>query len=240
MPFFRYDSGMKRLFIIPLIVIALIFSVPTALPASAEGDTYAVADSRDVWFYSARNDESKLFLLPYTYYVRVLEQGTEYSAVEYLVDEAPFRKLTGYCKTDKLTFVDFVPERPYLFREVTLTYSLDDSSSLLGSGNFYTVQRTFVYYGLRYAGSKMFYYVLSDGVFDYVSAREEPEYELNTDYLKPAVSEEPEPEPEPARGLTGVQIAMICIGCVALVAVAVFLLRGKPSPASELEAEPDF
>ena len=231
---------MKRLFLFPLIVIVLILSARPMLPASAEGDVYAVADSRDVWFYSSRSEESKLFLLPYTYYVRVVEQGTEYCAVEYLVDEAPFRKLTGYCKTDKLTFVDFVPVRPYLFREVTLTYSLNDNSSVLGSGNFNTVQRTFVYYGLRYSGDRLFYYVLSDGVFDYVTAREEPEYELNTDYLVPAAPEEPDPEPDPARGLTGVQIAMICIGCVALVAVAVFLLRGKPSPASELEAEPDF
>ena len=233
---------MKRLFIIPLIVIALIFSARPMLPASAEVGTYAVADAHDVWFYSSRSEESKLFLMPYTYYVRVVERGGEYCAVEYLVDEAPFRKVRGYCKTEKLTFVDFVPERPYLFRQVTLTYTLEDSSSILGSGNFRTVQRTFVYYGLRYAGDKLFYYVLLDGVFDYVSAREEPEYELNTDYLIPVVSEDPvvEPDPEPARGLTGVQIAMICIGCVALVAVAVFLLRGKPSHASDLEAEPDF
>ena len=232
---------MKRLFIIPLIVIALIFPARPMLPASAEGYTYAVADARDVWFYSARSEESKLFLMPYTYYVRVVERGLEYCAVEYLVDETPFRKVTGYCKTDKLTFVDFVPARPYLFREVTLTYTLEDSSSILGSGNFRTLQRTFVYYGLRYAGDRLFYYVLYDGVFDYVSAHVEPEYELNTDYLVPAVSDEIVAKPEePAGGLTGVQIAMICIGCVALVAVAVFLLRGKRSPASELEAEPDF
>ena len=66
----------------------------------------------DVWLYAEENEESGLFLLPYTYYVRVVERGEPFSAVVYGTDEAPYRAVKGYCKTELLTFVGFVPSAP--------------------------------------------------------------------------------------------------------------------------------
>lgn len=222
---------MKR---IPLILLVFALLLPAAsVRADAETARYAVADAQDVWFYAEPDEKSGLFLIPYTYYVRVLSEGPVYCAAEYLDDSPPYRKITGYCKRDKLTFVDFVPERPYLRRVVTLTYTLSDSPALgVGKGAFNAVSRDFVYYGACYAGTLLYWYVYADGIFDYVPAPEDLVYDLNTDYLVQAGPAEPaEPAPE---GLSPAHIAVICLLCVAAALLAVFILRGKkPSPAPE-------
>ena len=142
--------------------------------ASPAAEEYAVAARNDVWLYSEENEDSGLFLLPYTYYVRVLERGEEYSAVVYGEDAAPYRTVEGYCKTDLLTFVGFIPERPFLKLEVTVTYTVPGASSQMGNGTFDEIERTFHYYGTSYLGTQRYFYVLSDGVFDYIPAARNP------------------------------------------------------------------
>lgn len=222
-----------------ILLAALLFLFPfPILRASAEeagktpaAEVYAVAARNDVWLYTEENEESGLFLLPYTYYVRVLERGEEFSAVVYGEDAAPYRTVEGYCKTEMLTFVDFIPERPFLKLEVTVTYTVPGPSEM-GNGTFDEIERTFHYYGTSYLGTQRYFYVLSDGVFDYIPAARDVNYELNTDYLEETVApapDDPSPEAEPA-GLTGWQIAALTLGILAVAAIAFFVLRGKRSP----------
>ena len=231
---------MKRL--IPLLLTLLTVFLPFSAPrtrANAEElyDTYAVAAQTDVWFYSSENVDSGLFVLPYTYYVKVLRRGTVYSAVQYLDDVAPYKSITGYCRTDDLTFVDFVPTRPYLRREITVSYAVENTAgSLMGKGSFDKVEKTFIYYGTSYLGTARFYYVYADGVFDYVPATQEILYDLNTDYLRPSSGGEVGgTDEEPQSGISGLQITLICVAATALAAIAVFLLRGKRSPSATQE-----
>ena len=214
---------------------------PLPLSASAEelpaSEVYAVAARSDVWLYAEESEETGLFLLPYTYYVRVVERGEEYSAVVYGEDIAPYRTVEGYCKTDMLTFVDFIPERPFLKLEVTVTYTVEGAASEMGNGTFDKIDRTFHYYGTSYLGTRRYFYVLSDGVFDYITAERDVTFELNTDYLQETVAPAPEePEIEPASTLSPVGIAALITGILAVCAIAFFVLRGKrPSPSeSEL------
>lgn len=214
---------------------------PLPLSASAEelpaSEVYAVAARSDVWLYAEESEETGLFLLPYTYYVRVVERGEEYSAVVYGEDIAPYRTVEGYCKTDMLTFVDFIPERPFLKLEVTVTYTVEGAASEMGNGTFDKIDRTFHYYGTSYLGTRRYFYVLSDGVFDYIPAERDVTFELNTDYLQETVAPAPEePEIEPASTLSPVGIAALITGILAVCAIAFFVLRGKrPSPSeSEL------
>lgn len=204
------------------------------LPAPAS-EVYAVAARSDVWLYAEESEESGLFLLPYTYYVRVLERGEEYSSVVYGEDIAPYRTVEGYCKTDMLTFVGFIPERPFLKLEVTVTYTVEGSSSEMGNGTFDEIERTFHYYGTSYLGTRRYYYVLSDGVFDYIPAERDVTFELNTDYLAETVAPVPEePAPEPSAALSPVGIAALIVGIAALSAIVFFVLRGrKPAPSDE-------
>ena len=204
------------------------------LPAPAS-EVYAVAARSDVWLYAEESEESGLFLLPYTYYVRVLERGEEYSSVVYGEEIAPYRTVEGYCKTDMLTFVGFIPERPFLKLEVTVTYTVEGSSSEMGNGTFDEIERTFHYYGTSYLGTRRYYYVLSDGVFDYIPAERDVTFELNTDYLAETVAPVPEePAPEPSAALSPVGIAALIVGIAALSAIVFFVLRGrKPAPSDE-------
>ena len=234
-------SAMKRF--LPLLA-ALLFGCLSLLPrpalavhAEETNERYAVAAREDVWFYAAENEESGLFLIPYTYYVRVVREGTLFTAVQYLDDVSPYRAISGFCKTEMLTFVDFIPSRPYLRREITVTYTIAGENPM--DSAFNKIERRFVYYGTSYAGTARYFYVYADGVFGYVPATQDILFERNTDYLE-QVSATPDPPPseteEPASpSLTPVQIVAICAAALAVLAVMAFVLRGKkrPAPADE-------
>lgn len=232
-----YDWGSMKRFFCVLAAVGLFPALTLSLPvpkkvSAAETVRYAVAATSDVWFYARADESSRLFQLPYTYYVRVTGEGDPFVPAEYLEDEGPYRKLSGFCRREALTFVDFVPERPFLFRELTLRYSLPQQT-LLGGGKFSEAERTVVFYGRREEGGQLYYYVGADGMFDYVPAEAELTYELNTDYLQSAAG-----GGETQSGLSGAAIAAICAACVAAVGAAVFVIRGK-KPVQP-EAEHDF
>lgn len=207
--------------------------------ADAAEARFAVAAQRNVWFYSRADDAAGLFILPYTYYVRIVSEGNDFCAVEYLEDDGTRKKVSGFCKTEQLTFVDFTPARPYLYRDVVVKYQIQDAVNPSGTGPFDSVERTFAYYGTYYMGTSLYQYVYSDGNFGYVPAAEEPVYDLNTDYLSAIAEPEPE-EPQQQTSLSSGIIVAICVLCVALVAIAALVLRGKRASSHEVSEESDF
>lgn len=224
-------ARMKHLYPLLCLVLPLLFFSPAQTSASAESAeetaSYAVAATQDVWFYSEPDETSGLFILPYTYYVKVLSREGEFCAVEYFEDSATCKKLSGYCLSDALTFVDFVPERPYLYLWITITYSLGDNSGIsVGGGAFDSTERSVLFCGTYYAGTARYYYVYADGVFDYVRATGEVVYELNTDFRAPSVEQETPAEPSGGK-LSAFEIGVICASCAAAVVIALFVLRGK-------------
>lgn len=231
---------MKYFFIALSMLLAL--SAPSAAPAvraSADELRYAVAAGPDVPFYASESDEEGLFLIPETYYVHVLYEGGAYTAVEYLVNDPPYQKLVGYCRSEDLTFVDFVPARPYLRKQITVSYTIPNGSDDAFQDVFDSVERTFVYYGMRYRAGRLYLYVLSEGKFGYIPSEAEPEFERNTDFLN--VPSEPA-DAENGGGSSGMgaaQIVVLCIVCAAAVVIAVLVLRGKrPSPPPDPSEEP--
>lgn len=231
-------AAMKRLLPLLLALCTGLLMLPSRLSvrAAAEEERYAVAAQTDVWFYAAENEESGLFLLPFSYYVRVLREGAAYTYVQYQDDVTPYHSLKGYCKTEALTFVDFVPERPFLRKEITAVYRVESGSDpLMGGGSFDKVERTFAYYGTSYLGTARFYYVYADGVFDYIPAAQEIVFDYNTDYLEDVSGSGGEEQPPAAEGPSGVQIAVICVIAAACLAVAVLVFRGKRSPSPQEE-----
>lgn len=216
---------MKRLILLLPLLAALLFPAPP-LTASAVDGRYAVCE-QDVWFYAGASEEERLFLIPDTYYVRVLEEGEVYSTVEYLTDDPPYKKLLGYCRTADLLFVEFIPVRPYLRKQITVTYTLPESGDL-GDDALTSVERTFVYYGDRYESGQLYLYVLWEGTFGYIPADTPPEYEHNTDYLTATGGEGETQEPSQENGeINATQIIVICLACGATVAIAIILMKGK-------------
>lgn len=228
---------MKRMIALCLL---LLFLAAACMPYSARiaraeeeaeqtQQLYAVAAERGVWLYSEADERTGLFILPYTYYVRVLAPGDPFCYVEYMDGSASFPIVSGYCKKDELTFVDFIPERPYLKQEITVVYSLPDVPSVsVGDDFFYTTEITYLYYGDYTIGSAAYYYVCRDGKFGYIPAVQDIEYDLNTDYLSQTSggSKEPQPDTE-SPALSGMQIFLLCAVCASVVAVSAFVLRGK-------------
>ncbi len=235
---------MKHLF--SLLILTMIFAVlpvrSASFTASAAEEQYAYVPDGDVWFYAGETESSRVFLLPKTYYVKLLGSGENYCRVEYLTDEAPYKKVSGYCKTEDIIPVDYVPARPYLKKQITLSYSLPEGTGSLG-GSFSSVEKTFVYYGLRYEGANLYYYVLSDGTFDYISAESEVVFDLNTDYDEYAAFADASAQgggtaqTSPSGGMNAAVIAVICIACAAAVAVAVLIVKGKRTPLPDNQDE---
>lgn len=223
---------MKRLIL--LLLAALLLVRPPLFTAEAEELRYAVAPDSNVWFYASESEEEKLFLLPETYYVRVLAQGEEYTAVEYLVNEPPYRKLVGYCRTQALKFVGFLPERPYLKKLLSVSYTLPDAGGGIDGNPFGSIEKTFVYYGYRYENGQLYLYVYDGQSFGYIPADERPAFERNDDWLyepeEPAVDVGGTPASPPS----ALHVVLLCLAAGAAVAVAVFVLRGKRrSPPSD-------
>lgn len=133
----------------------------------------------DTFLYQKSDPSKALFTLPKTYYVKVLESGENYTLVEYGDGTLSFPSVEGYCKTDEITFVDYVPARPYPEAEFTVTYLLE------GGLNASPLSLKATYYGDYAVGSTLYCYAFTQHGFCYVL---KPEIDLaeNTDYLPPS------------------------------------------------------
>lgn len=200
------------------ILFALLFAVGVALApfsvlsVDAEEEKYACILTKDVFFYEREDENSGLFLLPYTYYVKILQKGMPYCYVQYLTDDSPFRAVYGYCKTAQLKFVDYVPARPYLYYTVEATYSLAEPSP---GGNLSSLTLTYAYYGDYVIGSTVYHYVRLDEKTGYLPKTKELNYELNDDCFSSAASNnEPSSAEEPSEmtaGQIALTITLICL-----------------------------
>lgn len=229
---------MKRIFC--LILFAALFLAPLVqarpVRASAAETDYAVASTQEVWFYSSPDESSGLFLLPKSYYVKIVEESAPFMKVEY-GDGTAVPRIAGYCKRGSVTPVPFTPARPFLDKKVTLTYTLSGSFE----GEFDSLEKTFSYLGSTFRGTARYWYVYADGQFGYVAAEGEPEYELNVDYLtNDTAGGSPESPDSPRSPLTGVQIALVCIAVCAALAVSAFVFFSRKTPPVRREESDDF
>lgn len=179
--------------------------------------TYAYVSTSDTYLYADPLGSNGLFLLPETYYVSVLETGKEYCLVSYGTDTEDYPAIVGYAKTEQLTFVDYIPQRPYALCSFTLTYTLE-GAPVDGSLSSYKVQAT--YYGDYFVGSTAYCYVYA-GKFGYVS-RPQLTLERNTDFP----SKEPPREEETTLSVPKTTV-VILFGLFTVVTLVFALKSGK-------------
>ena len=143
---------------------------------------YACILSDDVYFYANADGTRGLFLLPQSYYVRLVEYHPDYCKVEYQTD-ASAKRVIGYVKTDALTFVDYTPARPYLYYVFDLRYTIE--STLQTDSAFLTeITVSCIYYGDYLIGSERYCYVLRGEEFGYVPKPVSLLYEENEEYAE--------------------------------------------------------
>ncbi len=240
---------MKKLFsLFARILALLILLIQTALPirtvraASFHPQTgdYACILTDSTFFYSAADEKRGMFLLPRTYYVRLLEYGSEYCRVEYLQDTEKTKRLVGYAKTKELTFVDYQPTRPYLYYLFEIKYRLDDSE--ITNSDFLTeIVLTCAYYGDYKIGSETYCYVLRSGEFGYVPKPSRISFDENTEYAEYLASQTPESGSDKTENAakknksSPAQIAILVIVCLLVPLLAGLII--KPPKRSPYDME---
>ena len=209
-----------------------------ATQATAGG--YACILGDETFFYSARDEKRGLFLLPQTYYVKLLEISPDFCKIEYLYDDTYTQKLVGYARTSELTFVDYVPKRPYLYQLFDVRYTIDgtvsEDSSFLNQ-----ITITCAYYGDYRIGSETYCYVLRDDSFGYIPKPTDLIYEQNTEYAEWLALQTPSEDVDPKEDgeentSSPAQTAILVALCLLVPVLAALILRpSKRQPYDQEE-----
>ena len=236
---------MKK-FIIAAILPLLYFLFPLFAPISTSAQSvtapqsgYACVLTNSAYFYASRDENRGLFLLPESYFVKVLSVDGEYCRIEYLYDDTYAKKLTGYAKTNDLTFVDYTPQTPYLYHIFEVRYTIDDD--FFENDDFLSqITVTCTYYGDYKIGSKTYCYVLRGDSFGYIPKPETLVYERNLEYEEHLVTEPPAEEFPPNHTDTGMppaQIALLIAICLLVPTLAALVLKPPKRPPYDTETE---
>lgn len=215
-------------------LFTLFCPLSTALARAEEPayGTYAYVPNSNVYFYSDDEYGSRtgLFRLPYSYYVRIVSSEENYYKVEYLTDGSRTRKLTGYCKKDEILPVDYLPEMPYLYLNLDVTYTIAGGGK--NDSSFSTITVTCAYYGDYTDGTKTYAYVLREDEFGYVAKPSGLSYPKNTEYDDrrreevPVAAEKTKNEDK----LNGAQITLLILLCLLVPTLAALLFRQPKKP----------
>lgn len=235
---------MKKFFLST--ILSLFFCVsafsPQLFTASANEPatgTYACILRENAFFYSAPDERRGLFLLPTTYYVKLLDYGEEYSRVEYLYDDTNVKKLVGYAKTSALTFVEYIPEHPYFYYEFEVSYRID-GDGLEDSAFLNEITLSCTYYGDYKIGSETYCYVLRGGSFGYVPKPASLHVTVNTEYEDWLAAQAPptgETDSAPAtkESSSPAQIAILIALCLLVPVLAALILKPPRRPPYETD-----
>jgi hypothetical protein len=210
---------MKRI-IATLLCLAVLALVTIAAPkqfAYATSQTtysYARADKKDSYFYTDKNTATSLFAVPYTYCVTVIRDDGDWYYVKYAEDTGIYRALYGYCQKADFTHLDSKPEVIYLYKLVTVTYTVGESTTFLPVLNQWTADAAF--YGTYYSGGAAYSYVFCNSSFGYISG-------ANDDYPLNAIEEE-QPASTDAEQESATDNNLITALVLAFLAVAVLLI----------------
>ena len=201
--------------------------------------SYACILKNNVYLYATADGKKGLFLLPETYYVRLLEYRPDYSKVEYQRSENTSLRVLGYVQTEKLTFVDYIPQHPYLYYTFDVTDPIEDSDAI--DSSFLTqIPRSCLYYGDYPVGSENYCYVLRGEEFGYIPKPDYLQWERNTEYEEYLASLTPPPSSEessenPSNAPPPMQIAILVVICLLVPVLAGLILKPPQHPSYETE-----
>ena len=199
----------------------------TALPTAG---TYAYIPDDNVYFYPVPSEQRGIFLLPKTYYVRLLEYQPDFCRIEYLYDDVSTKKIIGYVKTDTLLFVDYIPHRPYLYYVFDVQYHIGDGT-FNDSAFLDEVTVTCAYYGDYVIGTKTYCYVLRGDTFGYIPKPTTLSFEENTEYADRLAITPPKTSSSPtADNASPSQIAILIALCLLVPVLAALIIKPPKKP----------
>lgn len=242
---------MKKLVSLTAIAIAIFLTVSfnnletfSSTVYAEESSTYKRVVTTDTPFYLDQNKTQILFYLPYTYFVKVLEDLGELSHVECYGNSLP--KVDGYVPTNALLVWENTPQSPY--PDLTLTTSkacnLYSDNTLTKSIHLIFASRELSFIGAYYqTGQENVYMVYYNDYIGYVKESDLLPFEIP---LHP----EPMPSGEKEEGVevstpsftSNAILRYAVIGCLLLAGIIalVFSLRKKNKPTSVFDGEADY
>ncbi len=205
--------------------------------AAPESGSYACILEERTYLYATADETRGLFILPATYYVKLLEYGEYYCRVEYLYDDAQTKKQTGYVKTPLLTFVNYQPQTPYFHHVFTVSYRMEtgqtNATDVLDE---ITVACT--YYGDYRIGEKEYCYVLQGESFGYVPKPADlvvPKNEEYAAYLASLQESSLDATPVEEEKSSPAQIAILVALCLLVPLLAALILKPPRRPPYETD-----
>lgn len=207
-------------------------------PLPKQGD-YACVISDTAYFYATTDEKSGVFLLPESYYIRLLEYRTDYCKIEYLQDDGYTKKVIGYTKTQDLAFVDYVPTRPYLYYLFDLKYTLGEGGNAT-SDSLTEITVTCAYYGDFTVGTENWCYILRDGEFGYIPKPADLSFERNTEYEDrlSIKTESSLSTPSPTeKSSSPIQIGILVALCLLIPVLGALILKPPRRPPYEREED---
>lgn len=227
---------------LPLLYALTLLSAPilTRQATAQEQASYACICDDTAYFYASKDERRGLFLLPQTYYVKILSYDSDFCKIEYLYDSEYTQKLVGYAKTDALTFVDYTPKTPYLLHIFPLQYTIN-STEQPTDNLLDTITLTCAYYGDYTIGTQTYCYILRGEDFGYIPKPADFSYEQNNEYAEYLLSQskqEPTPQDSPtetSNKMSPVQIATLIVLCLLVPALATLITKPPKKPPYEEE-----
>ena len=193
-----------------------------------QSGSYAYIQSDDAFFFAHPDEKEGLFLLPPTYFVRLLNYTDTLCRVEYQTDGTHTKRLVGYVKTEHLVFVSFTPKHPYPLCVFDIDYKIEDAAQI--SDGFLTqITMSCTYYGDYKIGSATYCYVLREGEFGYIPKPESlivPENTEYAEYLSSSKTDSDSAQPTPKNN-TPAQIAILVTLCLLVPLLAALILKPK-------------
>lgn len=193
---------------------------PRHLAAHAESAVYARAETTTAYLCTQPASEYAIFALPYTYCVEITGEQGDWYKVKYAEDFGIYRAVQGYCLKSSLKILEEKPATVYLYKQISVTYTVDVPSTSLPVLGEITVSAA--YYGAYYQGPAAYSYVLCDGSFGYIPG-------ANDDYPLNVIPEKDPPteDTEKTESDAGKIVAAVIFGVVAVGALALLILGNR-------------
>ena len=209
---------MKRFTVLLICIMLAAFASAPQSVFAAESH-YARAATRTAYFFTEKNTATSIFAVPYTYCVEVIRDDGDWYYVRYASDTGIYKALYGYCRKDDFTLESGTPGVTYLYKTVTVSYSVNNNNSTLPVLSQIAVEAA--YYGTYYSGATVYSYVYCQGSFGYIEGAND-DYPLNLPEEKPADDEANKGGSDEKTG--GVNVGAIVAIVILAVLVAVILI----------------
>ena len=217
---------MKRFTVLLICILVSAFALAPQSVYAAES-TYARAATRTAYFFTEKNTATSVFAVPYTYCVEVIRDDGDWYYVRYANDTGIYKALYGYCRKDDFTLESGTPNVTYLYKTVTVNYSVNANNSTLPVLSQIAVEAA--YYGTYYSGATVYSYVYCQGSFGYIEGAND-DYPLNITEPEPSDDGDNKGGSEEKTGgfNVGAVVAIVILAVLAAVILILYFATRKP------------